>query len=147
MSKKLKRLWRCPKCSERFVTANMWHSCGKFSLEALFSRSEPLVYELFKKFQRMAQACGPLRTIPQKTRVVFQARVRFAGCYPRKAYLICSVALPRRLESPRFVRIEEYTAHFVGHYFHISSETELDAEVQDWLRESYEVGLQQHLRR
>jgi hypothetical protein len=22
-------LWMCPDCSKRFVTANMWHSCGR----------------------------------------------------------------------------------------------------------------------
>ena len=41
MPSKLKPLWRCPKCGEKFITKNMWHSCGKRSLKALFSGSEP----------------------------------------------------------------------------------------------------------
>jgi hypothetical protein len=140
MPSKLKALWRCPKCDERFITENMWHSCGKFSLEALFAKSDPHVLKLFRKFARMVRACGPVRMIPQRTRAVFQVRVRFAGCYPRKSYLLCGVALPRRLEHPRFVRINEYTPHFIGHQFRICSEEELDVEVQSWLRESYELG-------
>lgn len=28
-------LWQCPRCGERFVTPNMWHSCGKFTLDPL----------------------------------------------------------------------------------------------------------------
>ncbi|MGH9972245.1 MAG: hypothetical protein ACREBG_31245 [Pyrinomonadaceae bacterium] len=48
----------------------------------------------------MVRACGPVRTIPQKTRVVFQVRVRFAGCYPRKSHLLCGFALPRRVTIP-----------------------------------------------
>lgn len=93
----------------------------------------------------MVRACGRVTTIPQKTRVVFQVRVRFAGCYPRKKHLLCSVALPKKLDNPRFVRVEKYAAHFVGHYFKIDSESQLDAEVQEWLRESYDVGAQKHL--
>jgi hypothetical protein len=120
----------------------MWHSCGRFSLDALFAKSEPHVPKLFKKFAKMVRACGPVRMIPQKTRAVFQVRVRFAGCYPRKSYLLCAIALPRRRDSPRFVKIVEYTPHFIAHHFRIYSESELDAEVQSWLHEAYDVGAQ-----
>lgn len=27
-------LWRCPKCGHRFVTKNMWHSCGRYRIES-----------------------------------------------------------------------------------------------------------------
>lgn len=38
-------------------------------------------------------------------------------------------------------------AEFVGHQFRISSEADLDGEVQSWLREAYRVGEQQELTR
>jgi hypothetical protein len=142
MPTRLQRLWRCPKCGERFVTKNMWHSCGKFSLEELFRKSDPHVLKLFRKFSRMVSACGPVKMIPQRTRAVFQVRVRFAGCYPRKSHLLCSIALPRRLDDPRFVKITEYAPHFIGHQFRISSKDQLDEDLQAWLRESYKVGQQ-----
>jgi len=143
--RKLRPLWRCPKCGERFVTTNMWHACGRYSLASLFAKSDPHVIKLFRKFARMVRNCGPVRIIPQKSRVVFQVRVRFAGCYPRKSYLLCGMALPRKLKSPRIARINEYAPHFLGHQFRIYSADELDAEVQAWLRESYEVGAQTRL--
>jgi hypothetical protein len=142
MPNKLRPLWRCPKCGERFVTRNMWHSCGKQSLESLFANSEAQVFKLFKKFSRMVKSCGRVRVIPQKSRIVFQVRVRFAGCYPRKSYLLCGIALRRRHDSSRFVKIEEYAPHFIGHYFRVYFEEDLDSDVQDWLRESYKVGKQ-----
>ena len=37
----------------------------------------------------------------------------------------------------------EYTKQFVGHQFRVCSETELDAEVQGWLRDAYRVGAQE----
>jgi hypothetical protein len=144
-SGKLRPLWRCPECGEKFVTKNLWHSCGKHTLEELFARSEPHVLPLFKKFAKMVRNCGPVRMIPQKTRVVFQVRVRFAGAYPRKAYFLAGFALPYRAEDPRFVKIEHYAPHFQGHLFRVASEADLDTKVQRWLKESYRVGAQDFL--
>ena len=139
---KQRPLWRCPECGERFVTKNLWHSCGKYTLEELFARSEPHVLPLFKKFAKMVRACGPVRMIPQKTRVAFQVRVRFAGAYPRKSYFLGAIALPYRSADPRFVKIENYAPHFQGHFFRVDSEADLDQQVQSWLHESYQVGAQ-----
>jgi hypothetical protein len=83
--------------------------------------------------------------IPQKTRVVFQVRVRFAGCYPRKSHLLCGLALTRVDDDPRFFKVEKYASHFIGHSFRAYSEADLDADVQRWMREAYEVGEQKHL--
>jgi hypothetical protein len=145
MKPKLKDLWQCPKCGEKFVTKNMWHSCGKFSLEALFSRSEPHVFELYKKFAALVKSCGPVTIIPQKTRLVFQVRVRFAGCIPRKSYLLCAFGFSRRRQSPRFHKIVQYTPRWYGHECRVETEGDFDEEFMNWIREAYEVGQQKHL--
>ena len=36
-------LWTCPKCGARLITRNLSHSCGTFSLDALFAKSPPEV--------------------------------------------------------------------------------------------------------
>jgi hypothetical protein len=141
----LGRLWSCPKCGERFIGRNMRHSCGKFSLEDLFVRSEPHVAKLFHELARMVRACGPVHLIPQKTRVVFQARMRFVGAMARKSYLICHFVLPRRIESERFYKIETFTPRCHAHYLRVDELSDLDVEVSRWLKEAYEVGQQLHL--
>jgi hypothetical protein len=140
-----KPLWRCPKCGAEFVTRNMWHSCGKFTLDDLFTRSEPHVIKLFRKLAKMVRACGPVKMIPQKTRVIFMTRVRFAGAVPRKSFLLCSFALPRRLNHPRFIKVESYSPLFHGHTIRLESEKDLDDELQKWLYEAYTVGNQEPL--
>jgi hypothetical protein len=142
---RLKPLWKCPKCGERFVGKNMPHSCGKFSLNDLFAKSDPQVMKKFGKFAKIVRACGPVRIIPQKTRVVFMARVRFAGAMPRKKYLLCSLGMPRRFESQRFLKIESYMANFHGHTFRVDTLDDLDNEVQGWLYEAYKLGKQKPL--
>jgi Domain of unknown function (DUF5655) len=141
----LKELWQCPKCGERFVTPNMWHSCSKYSLETLFAHSEPHVFELYKKFEEMVKSCGPIIVIPQKSRVAFQVRVRFAGAIPRKSFLQCSFGFNHRRDHRRFFKIEKYAPRWYGHYCRIAKEEELDEEFMNWIREAYEVGQQKYL--
>jgi hypothetical protein len=142
---KTKALWQCPACGEKFVTKNMWHSCGKFSLEDLFARSEPHVFEFYQDFAALVKSCGPVTIIPQKTRLVFQARVRFISCTPRKNYLLCSFGLSRKLASPRFHKITRYAPRWFGHEYRLTAKEELDDELIVWIRESYDVGQQKHL--
>ena len=30
-------LWRCPECGHTFVTRNLWHSCGRYTLDPHFA--------------------------------------------------------------------------------------------------------------
>ncbi len=145
--KPLRPLWRCPKCSERFVTANMWHSCGQFSLQALFSRSDPRVLKLFRKLARMVRACGPVHIIPQRTRIVFQVRVRFAGCIPHKSHLMAGFWLTKPHPDPRFYEIKKYAPRVYGHHIRIESDKDLDPDLMKWIRKSYLIGQQKHLHR
>jgi hypothetical protein len=101
------------------------------------------VLPLFRKFAKMVRACGPVRMIPQKTRVVFQVRVRFAGASPRKSHFLASFALPYRSDDPRFVKIVRYADHFRGHTLRVATEADLDGKVSKWLCEAYRVGAQE----
>ena len=40
-TRKKKPLWTCPKCRHKFVTRNMWHSCGRFRVTDHFKGNAP----------------------------------------------------------------------------------------------------------
>jgi hypothetical protein len=84
--------------------------------------------------------------IPQKTRIVFQVRVRFLGVMPRKQYLLVSIALSRELKSPRFSKVTKYADNWFGHEIRITSANQFDTEFKNWIKESYKVGKQEHLK-
>jgi hypothetical protein len=141
-------LWACPKCGARFVSANMWHSCGRFRVEDLFARSEPHVFALYRRFKRMVERCGPVIEIPQKTRLVYMVRMRFAGFTVRKSGLRVGLILTRRLPAdPRLVKVETFGPHSIGHYFDIERPEQLDASMQRWVREAYDSGAQKGFER
>ena len=101
-------LWVCPKCGARLVTRNMWHSFGQFTLETVFAKSRPGVIDLARSYVGMLQSLGEVQVIPQKTRLVCVARVRFAGLYPRKNGFLAGFGLHRWLHSSRIVKSNDY---------------------------------------
>lgn len=77
-------LWTCPRCGHRFVTRNIWHSCGRYRIADHFVVAQPVVRKLFNGVKALVRECGPVTVYAQKTRIVFMVRVRFAGVTVRK---------------------------------------------------------------
>jgi hypothetical protein len=102
---------------------------------------------LFDAVRAAIEAIGPVRVLPEKTRIAFQVRMSFAQVTPRKAWLDGHVVLARRLESPRFTRIETFSPRNHLHAFRLTSLADIDGEFRAWLAEAYKVGEQRHLDR
>lgn len=140
-------LWTCPQCSRQFVTQNMPHSCGPYSVEQFLTGKSQHAIMLYQRFAALVQTCGPLRVAPAKTRIGFQVRMIFAAVNKLSDRgLDAHVVLARRLDSPRFRRIESLAPNSHVHHFRIASLDELDEEVAGWLQEAYRVGAQEHLK-
>ena len=69
----------------------------------------------------------------------------FAALVPRTRWVDGHVVLARRLESPRFRRVETYSPRNHLHAFRLAAPDEVDDDVRAWLAEAYEVGMQRHL--
>ena len=54
--------------------------------------------------------------------------------------------LARRLEHPRFRRVETFSPRNHLHQFRLERLQDVDEEVAAWLAEAYQVGEQRHLR-
>lgn len=143
-------LWTCPSCGHRFVTENVWHSCSNYTLEQAFARSTPELRPAFERYVQLVERCGPVTVIAQKTRIVLQARVRFAGATVLRDRVRLNFALTRKHEAPWVTRIESYSPRWNAHHFEVRQASELDAltELPELLCESYhDLGQQQSLRR
>jgi len=140
-----KPLWRCSKCGREFANRNQSHACGKYDLEAHFRGKSKNIRALFEQFVAAVEALGPVRVLPEKTRIAFQTRMSFAQVTPRQRWLDGHVVLARRLESPRFRRIETFSARNHVHVFRLMHDTDIDEEFRAWLSEAYRVGNQEHL--
>jgi hypothetical protein len=140
-------LWACPACGRAFANRNQSHACGRHELEPHFRDRPPEVRALFELVTQAVEACGPVTVLPEKTRIAFQARMSFAQVTPRARWLDGHVVLARRLEHPRFRRIESISPRNHVHHFRLTSAADVDDDFRAWLREAYAVGEQRHLRR
>ena len=137
-----KTLWRCPKCGHRFVTKNLWHSCGRYRLSDHFKGKPPAIRQTFDRYVELARACGPVIVYAQKTRIVIQARVRFAGAVVRRDYLDATMWLKRRIKHRRLSRVESFGNLGYGHHFRLTNPCDIDTSLGNLMKEAYRIGQQ-----
>lgn len=133
----------CPDCGNRFVTANVWHSCETHTLEGLFVGAEPASIDLAKRYVSLLEDLGAVTVIPQPTRLTAMSRVRFAGLLPRKIGFVATFALREPLASKRVHKIVHHGLQWFTHHVRVTDERGLDDELRSWLQRAHDtVGLQ-----
>ena len=138
-------IWRCPKCRRQFANRNQSHACGQYTLASHFAGKPAVVRAIFNKLLAVAKKNGPVTVLPEKTRIAFQVRMSFAAFVIWQNWVDGHVVLARRLENPRFRRIETFSPRNHLHAFRFESVDEIDDEVAAWFAEAYRVGEQRHL--
>jgi hypothetical protein len=121
----------------------MWHSCGQYDLEHHFEKRPAQVRDLFDRLREVIEEIGPVIVEPQKTRIVFLVRVRFAGVIVQSSGLKTHFWLTKPFKDPRF-RIEQYTPTTFVHSFKLTEPGQLDRRLKTLLRQAYKVGCQEH---
>jgi len=120
----------------------VWHSCGQFTLEALFSKCDASVWETYQALEKMALEVAPFHVVPQKTRVCFQLRTRCAAGTPNKSYFRWHFLSRTIIEHPRIVKVETYAKDQHLHVVKLASPGDVDEQIREWLRVSTEYGEQ-----
>ncbi|MCO4275254.1 YdeI/OmpD-associated family protein [Pseudarthrobacter sp. HLT3-5] len=139
-------LWTCPSCGRQFVTRNMNHSCSQHTLDEPFRDRPESIHRLFEVVCRTVEAIGPVTLVPYRDRVAFMVRVRFAGVKPANKWLDVEFWLTRRVESPRFRRVEMLSPYTHLYTVRVTEPSDVAGELAAWLREAYALGCQDHLR-
>ncbi len=135
-------LWTCPDCGRQFVTPRTYHSCGDFEIAAHFAGKTPATRALFDQLVAAVKEFGPVTVYAQKSRIVFQARTRFAAVMVRRRWLVGHIWLKRPAQHPLIYRLERYTYRDYGHVFRLTRPEELDAPFLALLHEAYVMGSQ-----
>ena len=102
---------------------------------------------LFDAFVKLLRTNGPVRLHPTKTRIGFIAGMTFANMTVMKGRLRVGLILRRRVQSPRWVKVEQYGPRCFGHYFNLRVRDDLDDELRALAAEAHQTGQQLHLLR
>lgn len=134
---------RCPKCGHRFVTKNLWHSCARYRLSDHFKGKPLAIRQTFDRYLELAKACGPVTVYAQKTRIVLQARVRFAGAMVHRDFLEATIWPKRRIDHRCLSRVESLGNLGFNHHFRLRNPGDADKSLGGLMREAYSVGSRQ----
>jgi hypothetical protein len=88
-------LWHCPECGRVFANRNQSHACGRHTLAHHFRGKPAEIRALFDRVVAVVRAIGPVRILPEKTRIAFQVPMSFAQITPRRHWLDGHVVLAR----------------------------------------------------
>jgi hypothetical protein len=138
--------WQCPSCGRRFDRTRQEHVCSDWTVEDHLEGKNDHVIDLFNRFVKVVERCGPFELTPTKTAIGLRGTRRgFAGLKLVEQGLDGFLDLPRRVDSPRFRRVSPYTQRLFVHRFRLTTAQELDEEFSGWLSEAYAVGQGRHL--
>ena len=101
---------------------------------------------LFQGVLTLIRECGPVTVLSEKTRIAFHKRMSFMVVSVQQSALRGHFVFARRIEHPRFLRIETFSPRNHVHQFRLTSAEQLDAEFKAWIAEAYSVGEQRHIR-
>jgi hypothetical protein len=139
-------MWTCPKCGAQFVTKNMWHSCGIYTVAEFLYGKTVRAIGLYQYFLDGYRKIGPVILHPAKTRISFMVKVRFSGVNRiGKDYIAGGFWLKQRIESPKFHKIEFIPRDNYIHYFKIHDESDIDDEFRTYMKIAYEIGERKHI--
>jgi len=139
-------VWRCDRCGRSFANRNQSHTCAPLSdVDRRFVGTAPVVRAIFDRIVAAIAVVGPVEVLGQKTRIAFHVRMSFVALVPRRRWVDGHLVLDRRIDSPRFNRIEVFSPRNVLHAFRLTDPDQVDDEFRGWLAEAYRVGEQRHL--
>lgn len=139
-------MWTCSRCRRRFANRHQSHSCARLRCVSVhLDGKTDQVRHIVRRFIAAVRALGPVRVLPERTRIAFQVRMSFAQITPRQRWVDGHVVLARRVEHPRFRIVQTFSPRNHLHSFRLERAEDLDDTVVGWLREAYDVGAQRHL--
>jgi Domain of unknown function (DUF5655) len=137
-------MWTCRACGRQFANLNQSHTCAPLGdLDRHFAPVSPQVRATFDRVLAVVRGMGPVEVLPEKTRIALHVRMSFAAFMPRRNWLSGHLVLARRIDSPRFTRVDTFSPGNVVHMFRLSSPADVDEEFAAWLAEAYRVGTQE----
>jgi hypothetical protein len=101
----------------------------------------PIVVDLYERFVRLVEACGPFDCAVGKSEITFRGQGRiFATARPTRHALDGTLIVPWRIEDPRIRLVQVHTRTLRGNHFRLTDAEQLDDRFAAWIGAAYQAG-------
>ena len=108
------------------------------TLESHFVNSSDIVRAIYDKIVATSSEMGPVEQDPKKTSIHLNRKYAFAGIKTRRECLVLTLKSVSEIDSERIFKREQASANRWYNDLKIDSPDQIDRELCDWLRASYE---------
>ena len=105
-----------------------------------FANRSPEVRLIYDRILTESKRFGPVIEDPKKTSIHLVNSTAAAGVATRKEHLILTLKSDRKLTSPRIHKSEQVSAKRFHHEVKLTSPSDVDDELAEWLKEAYELS-------
>lgn len=135
-------MWICPKCHQKFINKNQYHSCGNYTLDDFLKGKSEKAIELFNHFLSAFREVGDFELHPVKTRVTLLTKMRFASINRlSKDCLSGHLILDEKIENSLiFTKIDKVGNNSFVHHFKLREKSDINAEFKKYMKKSYKIG-------
>ena len=131
--------WQCPYCCKSYANENQLHSCKVYETEELFNGKDVKLIELYNLLVVFLLKLGDVKINANKTSIHFSNAGHFAAVQIKQNKLRFNFVTDEEIISERFVKFNKFSKNRMDYVIEIFSEKDLDNELLDWLKHSYEL--------
>ncbi len=133
-------MWTCTKCGREFKRKDQQHSCRLISSEVIFSKHPPELKKIYVEISRIVKSFGDYReeAVPPDV-IFFKTESTFLGIKVKKDHLEVEFFLDRLENVPAVSKYLQTSKHRVAHVVPVDSIDEIDAQLKEWMKFSYEL--------
>ena len=133
-------MWICPSCGRHFKNANQFHSCKTVSKKSLFNRRPVYLKDLYHSIYRELEKFGDFReeAVPPDV-LFFKTKSTFMAIKVKSKWLDIEFFLDQVEDIPPVKKYLQTSKNRVAHIVSIDDPQEINDQLIDWMRRSYEL--------
>ena len=132
--------WNCPKCGRQFKHATNYHSCVRVNANSHFINKNPNVKAVYEKILKETKKFGEVNVSPVQSGIMLKNVSTFLSMRLGKGWLDVDFFLPQETNEFPIYKTFRYTKRKVVHYVRLESTAEVDKQLVNWLKISFNMA-------
>ena len=133
-------MWTCPNCTRKFRNTNQHHTCQLVDVAHIFKNRPPILEKLYEHILDVANTFDDYRIEPIPYDVIrLKTKSTFVSIKRKKDHLEISFYLNKLEDVPPVAKYLQMSKNRVVHVVSIDAMEDIDSQLIDWMRRSYEL--------